>query len=96
MQMAALIRSASMTIAENLLRDNDTTAFLRAQKFDLVLRDIVSWPTGLLAQMLDVPEVDVYPSGTFQPIFGQRYSVPNPVAYLPQMISSLVPALVRF
>ena len=94
LQMAAQLRRFGLSNARRLLEDNSTISSLRAEKFDLVLRDIVAWPTALLAQILDLPEIDIITTGAFLPFFGPRYSIPNPIAYAPQMISTLIPILV--
>lgn len=96
LQNLAWLRQDGLDIAESLLTDNSTIKLLRAAKFDLVLRDIVSWPSQLLSQILDIPEVDVLTLGCLQPFFGPRYSIPNPLAYIPGMTSTAVPPMVMF
>ena len=93
-QLAPQLRHGGLINARSLMEDNSTIASLRAEKFDLVLRDIIAWPTALLAQILQIPEIDVVPTGVLLPFFGPRYSIPNPIAYAPQMTSTLIPVLV--
>ena len=94
MQLAANLREDGLRDARSLLEDNATIATLRAEKFDLVLRDIISWHTALLSQILGVPEIDTSSTGNLVPFFAPRYLVPNPVAYVPQMNTYLIPRLV--
>ncbi len=95
LQMAAQLRHDGLSNSRSLLEDNETIALLRAERFDLVLTDVVLWPTGLLSQILEIPEIDMVTSGAILPFFGPRYSIPNPIAYAPQMTTTLLPALVQ-
>ena len=60
------------------------TLVLPATGFDLIVQDTVFWPGALLAELLDVPIVEVLPL----PIMTHKepeMSFPNPLAYAPQM-----------
>ena len=81
-----------MKIAQSLLEDTRTVAAMRAEDFDLVLRDVASWPTALLAEMLNIPKVDFLPAGVLLPFRGPAWSIPNPVAYVPQVSSTMPPS----
>ncbi|KAK9838979.1 hypothetical protein WJX74_007115 [Apatococcus lobatus] len=87
----AWLRQDGLDLAESLLTDNVTIQTLRDAKFDLVLRDAVSWPSKLLSQILGIPEVDALTLGCLQPFFGPRYSIPNPLAYIPGLTSTAAP-----
>ena len=89
------LRKEGLSFARHLMADNATIATLRANKFDLVLRDIISWPTHLLSQILEVPEVDVLSGVVLLPFFGPRYSIPNPLGYIPQLTTGLPGKMVR-
>ncbi|KAK9841892.1 hypothetical protein WJX84_011815 [Apatococcus fuscideae] len=91
LQKFAWLRQDGLDLAESLLTDNVTIQTLRDAKFDLVLRDAVSWPSKLLSQILGIPEVDALTLGCLQPFFGPRYSIPNPLAYIPGLTSTAAP-----
>ena len=55
-----------------------------AAEFDLIVGDSTVMSAGILAQVLDVPLVEMVPFPLIPPVFEQSQSVPNPVAYLPQ------------
>ena len=95
-QNLAAFRNNGMHIAECLMTDNATITALRAEKYDIILRDASSWPTKLLSQMLQVPEVDVISAGFLQPLFDAFYFAPNPIAYYPQFATQLLPIMVSF
>ncbi len=77
------------------MEDSATIAKLKSNNYDLVLRDALSWPALLPAQILEIPYVDVLTTGVLQPFFGSWYSIPNPVAYMPQMTTASQPHTVR-
>ena len=83
-----------MDIAEHLMSDNATIAALKAENFDIILRDAVSWPTKLLSQMLRVPEVDMVSAGVLQPFYEALYFAPYPIAYSSQFSTQLSPIMV--
>ena len=62
--------------------------------YDVLLLDAVLWPAAILTELLKVPMIDVLSMGPFQPGTGVLWSSPNPVAYLPQISSGLVPGMV--
>ena len=84
-----------MDIGKYLMSDNATIEALKAEKFDIIVRDASSWPTKLLTQMLNVPEVDMVSAGVLQPFYEAFYFVPNPIAYYPQFTTQLSPIMVR-
>ena len=86
------MRRDGLDLAESLVKDNATIAEMRADGFDLVIRDVASWQTQLPAKMLNVPEIDFMAVGTLQPIAAPRWSAPNPIAYIPQMSSAMLPS----
>ena len=88
------LKECSLRVARSLMEDNDTIAQLKADKYDLVLRDTLSWPALLPAQILGIPHVDVLTTGVLQPFFASKYSIPNPIAYMPQMTSASPPDVV--
>ena len=92
LQVFDWLRDDGMKIAQSLMEDSQTVAAMRAEKFDLVLRDIGSWPTHLPSELLNIPEVDFMPVGSFMPWAGPRYNIPDPIAYLPQFTSSMLPS----
>ena len=53
--------------------------------FNLVLGDTSVMSASILAQILEVPLVEVLPFPLIPPLFEQQQSIPNPVAYLPQL-----------
>ena len=95
MQTMAWLKQEGMEIAQSLLQDDDAIAAMKAEKFDLVIRDIASWPTHLPAEILQVPKVDLIAVSTLLPICGSRWSIPNPISYVPQYTSSMLPKPVR-
>ena len=56
-----------------------------AAEFDLVVGDSTVMSALILAQILEVPLVEVMPLPLIPPLFEQQQSIPNPVAYLPQL-----------
>lgn len=95
-QAFVAFRKDGMDVAQHLMSDNATVAALKAEKFDLILRDATYWPTKLLSQMLHVPAVEVLSGGVMQPVYEAWYSAPNPIAYYPQCFSELSPIMVSF
>ncbi len=81
-----------MKVAEALMNDTKTIAAMRQEKFDLVIRDAGSWPTQLPAKMLNVPGIDFIAIGTLLPFGGPTWSIPNPIAYVPQFSSAMLPS----
>ncbi len=94
LQNLAAFKADGMHIAEYLMSDNSTIEALKAEQFDVILRDAFSWPTKLLSQMLHVPEVDIISAGVIQPFSEPFYFIPNPVAYFPQLATALSPSMV--
>jgi len=62
-----------------------------ATGYDALLKDGVYWPASVLSEVLNLTVVDVLSMGPAQPLLGQPWSTPNPVAYLPQLGSGLTP-----
>ena len=91
-QIFEVLRRDGLDLAETLLEDNSTIAAMRAANFDLVIGDIGSWPTRLPAKMLGIPEVDFFGIGALMPFAGPRWSIPNPIAYIPQFTSTTPPS----
>jgi hypothetical protein len=65
-----------------------------ATGYDALLKDGVYWPASVLSEVLNLTVVDVLSMGPAQPLLGQPWSTPNPVAYLPQLGSGLTPNMV--
>ncbi|KAK9826069.1 hypothetical protein WJX74_009969 [Apatococcus lobatus] len=89
------IRQTGLSLARSLLADKECFAALKADNYDLILRDTIGWQTQLLSKMLEVPEVDILTAGVALPLLGPRYSIPNRIAYIPQM-GSLLPSVMTF
>ena len=53
--------------------------------FDVYLKDAWYWPADLLQDLLDVPSVDVLPFPVGMPMFERSHSIPNELAYVPQV-----------
>ncbi len=53
--------------------------------FDIYLKDCWYWPADVLEDVLSVVSVDVCPFSTGMPALEQRLSIPNEVAYMPQL-----------
>ncbi len=64
-----------------------------AADHDALLKDGVYWPASVLSEVLNLTVVDVLSMGPAQPLLGQPWSTPNPVAYLPQLGSGLTPKM---
>ena len=52
---------------------------------DAHLKDAWYWPADLLQDLLGVPSVDVLPFPIGMPMFERSLSIPNEVAYVPQI-----------
>ncbi|KAK9825956.1 hypothetical protein WJX74_001057 [Apatococcus lobatus] len=89
------MRQTGLSLARSLLADKECIAALKANNHDLILRDTIGWHTQLLSKMLEVPEVDILTAGVAMPLLGPRYSIPNRIAYIPQM-GSLLPSVMNF
>ena len=96
LQKLEKFKTNNLRVAQSIMEDNETFTRLKAAKYDLVLRDALSWPALLPAEILGLPTVDVLTTPAIFPLFAPRYSIPNPVAYIPQMISTFPPNSVRF
>ena len=94
LQNLAMLKENGVDIAQHLLMDASAISALQAGKFDLVLRDFILWPTQLLSEILEIPEVELVSTGVVMPYNGRRASIPNPIAYIPQMGSALHPNMV--
>ena len=53
--------------------------------FDIYLKDCWYWPADVLEDVLSVVSVDVCPFSTGMPALEKRLSIPNEVAYMPQL-----------
>ena len=73
-----------------------TRTFLAAAEYDVLLRDALYWPAAILDDLLGIPSVEVLSAAPFQPFFGPMWSIPDPVAYLPQLGSGLSPNMVQW
>ncbi|KAL0022994.1 hypothetical protein WJX79_004166 [Trebouxia sp. C0005] len=78
-------QSDQMTVAEHLHADVATIQQLRDTGFDIYLKDCWYWPADVLEDILSVLSVDVCPFSTGMPSLEQRLSIPNEVAYMPQL-----------
>ena len=58
--------------------------------YDLILRDAVMWPSALLGDLLQVPTVEVIPL-PLTSLNAVPHSIPNPIAYIPQLGTNLTP-----
>lgn len=74
-----------MKIAQHLHGDTATLQQLRETRFDAYLKDAWYWPADLLQDLLDVPSIDVLPFPIGMPLFEQSLSIPNELAYVPQL-----------
>ena len=71
-------------------------SFLVATEYDVLLRDAMYWPAAILDDLLGIPSVEVLSAAPLQPFFGPMWSIPDPVAYLPQLGSGLSPNMVQW
>lgn len=74
------------------MEDSNAIAAMRAEAFDLLIRDMGSWATHLPAEMLNIPEIDMIGISSLLPICETSWSIPNPVSYVPQFTSTLLPS----
>lgn len=77
--------------AHHLHSDNAFLERLRAANYDVLLRDAMYWPASIFDDLLGIPSVEVLSAAPLQPFFGPMWSIPDPVAYLPQLGSGLSP-----
>lgn len=64
-------------------------------EFDLVLRDACYWPAALLQDTLGIDSVELWPVVILMPwLWESEFSLPNPVAYLPQVGMDFTPNMV--
>ena len=82
-------------VAWSLHRDSATLDLLKSTQFDLLLWDTTNWPAYILQHDLNIPNVELIPLPLLMPLLSQSQSVPNPMAYLPQLGSSNMPAMVQ-
>ncbi|DBB11136.1 TPA: hypothetical protein ACH3X3_006595 [Trebouxia sp. C0006] len=90
----AILRSFQadmIAAAHHLYNDKATLHKLKVADYDALLKDGVYWPASVLSEVLNLTVVDVLSMGPAQPLLGQPWSTPNPVAYLPQLGSGLTP-----
>lgn len=85
------LKQEGIEIAQSLMEDSHAISAIRTHNFDLVLRDIAPWPTHLPAEMLQIPEIDLIAISTLLPVCANRWSIPNPISYIPQYTSSRTP-----
>ncbi|DBA74190.1 TPA: UDP-glycosyltransferase-like protein [Trebouxia sp. C0004] len=79
-------------MAEALHKDNATIHQLKDAEFDLILRDACYWPAAFLQDMLDINSVELWPTAILMPwLWESEFSLPNPVAYLPQVSMDFTP-----
>jgi len=64
-------------------------------EFDLILRDACYWPAAFLQDILEISSVELWPVVILMPwLWESEFSLPNPVAYLPQVGMDLTPNMV--
>lgn len=65
--------------------------------FHIYLKDVWYWPADLLEDLLSVPSVDICPFsvGTGMPVFEGKLSIPNQIAWMPQIGTAYTPDMVR-
>ena len=88
--------NVTLTSSIRLHLDHATRKASAAAGYDALLKDGVYWPASVLSEVLNLTVVDVLSMGPAQPLLGQPWSTPNPVAYLPQLGSGLTPNMVSF
>ncbi len=71
-----------------------SSGFICLLEFDLILRDAAMWPAALLEDILDIPSVEFIPVGVNSRHF-TPHSVPNPMAYIPQLGTAFTPEMVH-
>ncbi len=65
-------------------------------EYDIILRDACFWPGALLQDMLGTSSVELWPTVILMPwLWEAEFSIPNPVAYLPQVGMTFTPNMVR-
>ncbi len=62
----------------------------------MFLKDAWYWPADFLEELLAVPSVDVCPFSLGMPSFETTLSIPNHVAWMPQLGTSYTPSMVSF
>ncbi|KAK9840269.1 hypothetical protein WJX74_006518 [Apatococcus lobatus] len=77
--------------ARGLFNDKAALQKLKDLGVELLLKDGAFAPASLLADLLEVPSVDVVPIPVLLPWFSARYSIPQPVAYLPSLGAPFTP-----
>lgn len=89
---AAQLFADHRAMAEVLHKDNATIQQLKDAEFDLILRDACYWPAALLQDTLGIDSVELWPVGIMLPwLWESEFSLPNPVAYLPQLGMDFTP-----
>ena len=84
----------SGAVAWSLHRDDETLRLLKESNFDLMLRDAVNWPSFFLEEFLEIPSVELLPLPVMMPLMETLSSVPNPIAYVPQLGTALNSSMV--
>lgn len=66
-------------------------------EFNIILRDVCYWPAALLQDTLGIPSIELWPVAMLMPMLWEgEFSLPNPVAYLPQVGMDFTPNMVSF
>ncbi|KAL0043684.1 hypothetical protein WJX82_007403 [Trebouxia sp. C0006] len=86
---AQLFRTQALA-ADYLYADKQALERMSNAGYDLILRDAVMWPAALLEDLLQLPSVEVLPLPVTS-LQSAPQSIPNPVAYIPQLGVSLTP-----
>ena len=96
LSLQTIVRSVkdNCAVAWSLHRDHCTQDLLRGKKFDLLLWDTSNWPAYILQHDWNIPNVELFMFPLLMPLVSGSQSVPNPVAYLPQLGSSNRPCMV--
>lgn len=96
--IVALTSAATIaTVAIHLCVDASSCFQLRrSAEFDLVLRDTWFWPGALIQDMLGIDSVELCPTAISLPwLYEKEYSIPNPIAYIPQFAKDYTPRMVQ-
>lgn len=62
--------------------------------FEAYVKDAWYWPADLLQDLLNVSGIDVLPFPIAMPMFEQSLSIPNVIAYVPQVGIDYTPNMV--
>ncbi len=95
MQDIPFVIGGHAEIADYLYADKTTIQQLRNASFNLIIRDSIFWPANLMQDLLEIPSVEIFFVPLGMPFMAQAHSIPNMIAYNPQVASELTPDMVR-